>query len=174
MTMPSRFDERIYETALANPNGNPDEFQRGDGGNLATTSWQKVSGKAFRRVEERQTRITDDLDRYLDEFPGGGRTGRGPRFIGRRRQGCQSDHAGDRIGGASHWWQSHRGHRETELNHDFADCRHQVVETDLERNGSYSFSTTPEATWVMPAVHLSRVDVGGLCSWVESHRGYRW
>lgn len=156
------FDAR-YSAALENPRlaGNLTRFQQ---------SWRQSRASAMGEVPFEQlrdslkaakTRVTDDLDGYLDEF-----TNRAEAAGATVHRAATAEEANRIVREIA---QAHgvtvvaksksMVTEETELNHDFAGYGIDVVETDL---GEWIVQLRHErpSHMVMPAVHLSRIDVG--------------
>ncbi|MGI9254231.1 MAG: LUD domain-containing protein, partial [Thermomicrobiales bacterium] len=126
---------------------------------MAEIEWENLRA----RLKRSKTQITDDLDRYLDQFQ------------------AAAERAGATVHRAATAEDANRIVRElaqtrgvtlvaksksmvteeTELNHDFAGAGIEVVETDL---GEWIVQLRKErpSHMVMPAVHLSRVEVGDI------------
>ena len=156
------FDER-FATALENPRlaGNLTRFQQ---------AWRQSRSDAMSEVpfedlraslKMAKTRVTNDLEGYLSEFVRNAEAA--GATVHRAATGDEANRIVREIAQA-------RGislvaksksmvTEETELNHDFGAAGIEVVETDL---GEWIVQLRGErpSHMVMPAVHLSRVDVG--------------
>ena len=156
------FGER-YRQALERPHlaRNLTNFQR---------AWREARGQAMgevgfeelrQRLKAAKSTVTADLDRFLDQF-----------VAGAERAGVAVHHAGDAAAAnrIAREIAASSGARlvaksksmvteETELNHDFAEVGAEIVETDL---GEWIVQLRGErpSHMVMPAVHLSRSEVG--------------
>jgi iron-sulfur cluster protein len=156
------FDDR-YEAALANErlSGNLTRFQQ---------SWRQsrsdiMAEVAFEdlraRLKAAKTAVTDDLDGHLDQFQAAAE--RAGAQVHRAADAAEANRIvraiAERRGVTLVAKSKSMVTEETELNHDFAGAGIEVVETDL---GEWIVQLRAErpSHMVMPAVHLSRLDVG--------------
>ena len=160
------FAER-YERALADPRlaRNLTTFQR---------SWRQARSQAMAevgfgelrdRLKSAKSRVTADLDRYLDQFVAAAE--RAGATVHRAGDAASANRIVREIAAERHVRLVAKSKsmvtEETELNHDLAGVGVEVVETDL---GEWIVQLRGErpSHMVMPAVHLSRQQVGDVFS----------
>ncbi|MFM9106573.1 MAG: LUD domain-containing protein [Chloroflexota bacterium] len=158
------FGER-YRRALGSErlSGNLTRFQQGwrqsRGDIMAEVEFESLRA----RLKTSKTRVTDDLDRYLDQFQAAAEEA--GATVHRAATAADANRIAREIAEARGVTLVAKSKsmvtEETELNHDFGEAGIEVVETDL---GEWIVQLRHErpSHMVMPAVHLSRQEVGDI------------